>query len=168
MENDIEEVWMQVKGFEGLYEISNTYKIISLIKQRLLKISNKDGYGVVRITDYDNKPHMKRVHVLMAIAFIPNPNNYPLVRHLDDNKSNNTLSNLAWGTKSENALDAIKNKKAKVSENHHRAKLSSQNILDIKRMFNEGKTREELANLFGVSKRHISAVKNETKRKYEV
>lgn len=52
----------------------------------------------------------KLVHRLVAITFIPNPNNLPIVRHLDDNKDNNNVSNLAWGTIKDNVADANKNK----------------------------------------------------------
>lgn len=52
------------------------------------------------------------VHRLVAEAFIPNPNNYPLVRHLDDYPDNNCVWNLAWGTTKDNAQDAIRNGRA--------------------------------------------------------
>ena len=64
------------------------------------------GYWYTGIT-YPDGPKQKRVHRLVAEAYIPNPNNYPYVLHLDDNKANKHVSNLAWGTPSENTQDAV-------------------------------------------------------------
>lgn len=57
----------------------------------------------------DNRRHHRYMHRLVAEAFIPNPNNYPLVRHLDDDPSNNCVENLAWGTSRDNVRDCIEN-----------------------------------------------------------
>lgn len=76
------------------------------IKQHL----NNNGYYYAYLYK-EGKRHKYLVHRLIAEHFIPNPNNYPIVRHLDDNKLNNTLSNLAWGTASDNQKDSVINKK---------------------------------------------------------
>lgn len=79
-------------------------------------INKSNGYLYVNINQKDGKQKQKRVHKLVAIAFIPNPNNYPIVMHIDDDKSNPNINNLKWGTISENTKDAydkglIKNSK---------------------------------------------------------
>lgn len=55
--------------------------------------------------------HSKGVHKLVALAYIPNPHNYPIVRHLDDIGTNNHVSNLKWGTQKDNVRDSIINGK---------------------------------------------------------
>ncbi len=64
------------------------------------------GYWYCGIT-YPEGQRQRRVHILVAEAYIPNPNNYPYVLHIDDNKANKDVSNLKWGTPSENTKAAI-------------------------------------------------------------
>ena len=61
-----------------------------------------DGYVQVMCTDKNNKSIHQRVHVIYAHCFIPNPNNYRYVNHIDSNKLNNALENLEWCTNSQN------------------------------------------------------------------
>ena len=100
------EIWKDIKGYEGLYKISSLGNIFSLIsgRNRKLKLS-KAGYLMIDL--YKNgEGKWFRVHRLVAEAFIPNPNNYPIVLHLDNNKSNNHYNNLKWGTVQENTQQA--------------------------------------------------------------
>ena len=71
---------------------------------------NKKGYIQTNITYPFNKSKTKNIHVLIAKAFIPNPNNYPVVMHLDNNKQNHAIKNLKWGTYSENNQQAHNDK----------------------------------------------------------
>lgn len=64
-------------------------------------INNHNGYLYVGIT-YPSGNKSRRVHVLVAKAFLPNPNNYPVVMHIDNDKTNPNVNNLQWGTVSEN------------------------------------------------------------------
>lgn len=66
------------------------------------------GHKAVKV-GVNGKHYQAYAHRLIAKAFIPNPNNYPLVRHLDDEKDNNEIGNLAWGTQSDNLRDALEN-----------------------------------------------------------
>ena len=105
----MEEEWRPVKGYEGLYEVSNMGRVKSLHygKERILRMpDNSAGY---RNVELENKaPQRKLVHRLVAEAFIPNPMNLPVVNHLDGDKHNNCVSNLEWCTYRQNTLHAIK------------------------------------------------------------
>ena len=103
------EIWKDIKGYEGLYRVSNLGKVKSLDrfihykngvnkfhKGKLLTI-HKNDYLFVRLYK-KSIPKTKYIHKLIAEAFIPNPNNYPEVNHKDENKLNNSIDNLEWCT----------------------------------------------------------------------
>lgn len=98
------EIWKDVKGYEGLYKVSNKGNIKSFYKSktRILKPSkDKDGY--LRIDLYkDGKSKTFQLHRLIAIEFIPNPENKPEVNHINEDKTKNNIENLEWATHREN------------------------------------------------------------------
>lgn len=116
------EIWKDIKGFNGLYQVSNlgrvkkTYRKLTRLvnpkyatKEIILKggiFSN--GYLFVSLTTdkYKYKSHL--VHRLVAEAFIENPLNKTDVNHIDGNKQNNKVENLEWVTRSENLAHAVK------------------------------------------------------------
>lgn len=88
------EIWKDIKGYEGLYQISNCGNVKSLKTNKNLYLSDSKGYQ--RVGLYKGKRIMYAVHRLVAETFIPNPNNYPCVNHKDYNKKNNNVTNLEW------------------------------------------------------------------------
>lgn len=120
------EIWKDIKDFEGIYQVSTFGRIKRLsrktinegllgknkelqLKEIILKPSTiTKGYKGITLTK-DKKRYPKKVHRLVAEAFIPNPNNKPQINHIDCNKSNNNVNNLEWCTNSENQKHAFKN-----------------------------------------------------------
>jgi len=96
------EVWLPVVGYEQYYLISDHGRLFSLIQNRPLKTTpNVHGYiGTSLNITKTRKSAM--VHRLVAMAFIPNPDNKKEVNHIDANKQNNAVSNLEWVTPKEN------------------------------------------------------------------
>lgn len=105
------EIWKDVVGYEGIYQVSNLGRVKSLprngtIKQeRILKPHRVQGYLLAEL--FNRGAHKgKRIHRLVAEAFIPNPDNKREVNHIDGDKHNNRVENLEWVTSSENQLHA--------------------------------------------------------------
>ena len=92
---DIEE-FRDVVGYEDLYEVSNEGRVRNKITGKIKKpAKDKDGY--LRVSLYNKEVKgTYGVHRLVAKSFIPNPNNYPQINHIDENKSNNSADNLEW------------------------------------------------------------------------
>lgn len=116
----MEEIWKDVKGFEGFYQVSNLGRVKSLkrtiirkngktffVRERILKTTNDhSGYPYVTLIILKNKV-LKPVHRLVAEAFIPNPENKPCIDHIDCVRTNARVENLRWVTYSENNLNPI-------------------------------------------------------------
>ena len=126
MNENINEIWKTIDGYEG-YEVSNYGRVKSLgndktRKEKILKpATTKDGYQIVCFCK-NCKSKWFSVHRLVAMAFIPNPNNLPQVNHIDEVKTNNHVSNLEWCDRKYNINYGARNEKvsnAISGENNH-------------------------------------------------
>ena len=116
------EEWRDIKGFEGLYQVSNLGRVKKLNyrgkenREKILKgVPDKDGYLRIHLHKY-NKSKTKRIHRLVAECFIENPNNYPMINHIDENKQNNNVENLEWCTTKYNNTYGMRIEKAAISK----------------------------------------------------
>lgn len=101
------EIWKDIEGYEGYYQVSNLGNVRGVdricksnkfIKGIVLKQqTDKDGYKRIGLKK-DGKMKRFAVHRLVAIAFIPNVNNYPCINHKNEDKTNNVVENLEWCT----------------------------------------------------------------------
>ena len=114
------EIWKDIEGYEGLYQISNKGRVKSLgnnknRKEKILSCKpNNKGYLRVNLYKNGKKKHFS-VHRLVAIAFIPNPNNLLEVNHKDENKENNHVKNLEWCTSEYNNNYGTHNERSSIS-----------------------------------------------------
>lgn len=105
--SSMDEIWSDVVGYEGMYEVSIYGRVRSLRfnKIRIMKpVINPQGYAMlILMKDKSTNPHV--VHRLVAKAFVPNPLMKKNVDHIDNNRSNNIVTNLRWATNSENSAN---------------------------------------------------------------
>lgn len=129
-----------INGKKTNYTVDHDGRVFSHITDKyLIHIPDKNGYGTVNIYCGGNERYRIRVHRLVAIAFIPNPENLPVVNHIDANKLNNNVSNLEWTTIAGNTqhakllglLTGAKNPNPKFGENHPKAILTEDEVIDI-------------------------------------
>lgn len=156
----MKEIFKDVKGYEGFYEVSNlgrvrstSYKGIKILKPA----KTKNGYLNVVFCIKQKKVH-KLIHRLVAGAFIPNPNGLEQVNHKNGNKSDNSVNNLEWCTQEYNNYHAYNNNLLNRYEDRPEAKLTKQKVLQIPDLIKQGATTDDLKNLFKVSRRCIDNI----------
>ena len=167
------EIWKAIKGYEGIYEISEHGKVRSLNhlikysdgrsriqKGRILKTSlSKKGYVRVSLSKQKKRFHTS-IHRLLALSFIDNPENKKQVNHINGIKHDNRIENLEWVSNSENQIHAIKKglTRYNYNERHHNSKLTNKGVLRVRNLHRLGFTNKELAEDYNVSQTAMSNI----------
>jgi hypothetical protein len=168
----VEEIWLPIAGFEGMYEVSSLGRVKSVgrvvervrngsvqnlrIPERMLAHGlHKFGYPMVNLWK-NNKGKMFTVHRLLAIAFIPNPDDLPEVAHIDHDTSNCTKENLKWATHKSNIADSqVENRYE--PQRKAKAKLTLDQVNEIRKLSSDV-SNTALGAMFGVCQPTISNI----------
>ncbi|MEO0849205.1 MAG: NUMOD4 domain-containing protein [Cyanobacteria bacterium J06648_1] len=174
------EVFADIRGYEGYYQVSNYGKVRSLdrvikektgktqtLKGRVLKLRiNPGGYYYIGLGKNGTKATFA-IHQLVAQVFLDNPENKPIVNHIDGKKLNNSVANLEWATYSENLKHAYKTGLRQavqieaVGSKNYKRKLKPEQVIEIKRLLATGNlTHKEIAIRFSVARSTITEIKS--------
>lgn len=157
------EEWKDIEGYEGFYQISNFGRVKSFVvtkKGRIRKGVPALGYPQVQLKGYGNGTfETGKIHRLVALAFIPNPDNLPEVNHIKGNRGDCRAWRLEWSTASDNMKHAYRvlgkknNLENQKGEGHYNAKFKKDDILKIRQLAKEkSHTYRQLAEIYNTSK----------------
>lgn len=155
------EVWRDVIGYEGLYQVSDMGRVKSIgyDKEKILK-PGRDTGGYFHVNLFkDGIKKLYKVHRLVCLNFLDNPENKEQVNHINGIKTDNRLINLEWNTRSENRQHAYNTGLQTSSKgiNHGRSKLTEKQVLEIR---SSNLTQKELGKIYGVGQSQIGRIKN--------
>lgn len=161
------EVWKPVVGFEGLYEVSNLGRVLSLPRQNttggiISQRPCKSGHLTVSLWK-GGKGKTHYVHHIVLEAFVGECPTGEQCRHLDGVPDNNRLDNLKWGTRAENYEDSVNHGTAARGERSGNAKLCE---LDVWLIRNIDALQQQIADFFEISQGHVSELRNGKKWKH--
>lgn len=177
--NEAFEVWKDIVGYEGVYQVSSLGRVRSLdrtkkdrwgnnvpLSGRILKQKlNRGGYYCVHLRT--NKESHPTVHRLVALTFIDNPENKETVNHKDGCKTNNAVENLEWATISENTKHAIENglytppnikEHTRYGTDAHSCKLTEDDIIQIRKLRCEGLTYNAISKIYKIGITQVSRI----------
>ena len=150
----MKEIFKDIKGYEGLYQVSNLGNIKSFhFGSKILKPGiDVCGYTHVALCK-NNTLKLMTVHRIVAIAFIPNPYEFPCINHKDHNKQNNNVSNLEWCTYKYNSQYTLTHKGAfrKYGCEQPKNKLNIFQVQQIFTLHNKGYSNRKIGKIIGVS-----------------
>jgi len=157
------ECWRSILGFPR-YKVSNYGRVKTLNRQNRgyeaiitpNMTASSSGYVMVQLF-HNNKPKTFQVHRLVAQAFLFNPYNKPEVNHKNGVKTDNTIGNLEWCTRSENLKHAADVLDLNTGVKHFRSKFTEKDVIDI---YNAKGSYKYIGNLYGVSSGTVNSIKN--------
>lgn len=175
------EEWRDVIGYEGLYQVCDIGLVRSLPttkqyvdgrvrhnKGRILPLTHKDGYTMVRLhKSNDVKGRLFKVHVLVAKAFIDNPDNKPYIDHINTIRDDNRVENLRWCTAKENCNNPISLKKNKEStKKRFENPLERKKLSDAhKKWFESEENRKNFSEIMSRPDVRLRALENNPRKK---
>lgn len=128
-----------VVGYEGLYSVTTQGSVFSFSdgsRSELAKSLDSYGYYIVSLWS-DGNVEKKRVHRIVLLAFVGEPNNDEEARHLNDRPTDNRLCNLSWGTREDNYDDARKNRSHSRGELHGHSKMTEEMVKELRNRYDE-------------------------------
>jgi hypothetical protein len=138
----------------GNHIVHSDGKVWSKAWNRFMNPAIKAGYNSLVING-----KTKRIHRIVAEAFLPNPNNLPEINHKSGVKTDNRVENLEWCTRLENVKHAIQSGLTKIKgEDNCYSKLTNMQVLEIRK--SKGIYQKELAGKYGISQSVISKIRN--------
>lgn len=170
-------MWKDIKGYEGLYKIHEDGTILAAPKtwycghgsgsmrtdgERVVSShKNQEGYIKVNLRK-EGKVKMMSVHRLLAVAFIPNPENLPMVNHIDGVKTNNAIENLEWCTNRDNILHAVRTGLLvqKKGEESKCRTITDEKALEIHNAYLQEPNSASIARRFGLSRYLVQDIVN--------
>lgn len=163
--DDLVHYFREIPSWEGYYIVS-TSGIVASLRHRFgerntprICRSHESTRGYLRVRlCRNNKVTFVSIHRAVVLAFVGDIPSDKCVRHLDGNKKNNHLNNLKIGTAKENANDEVIAKRHPHGITHPRAKISDKNVIEIRKLYREGKSQKEIAKIFKVGQAHISKI----------
>lgn len=155
------EIWKDVVGFEGAYQVSSFGRVKNVRTNFILKPIIREKYTYCAVMLVANKIRKRQyIHALVLEAFVGlRPSGYECL-HYDGNHSNNYVLNLRWGTHRENVEDAMRHGTFNhmVGSDHIMAKLAEADVIEIKRQIKLGIFQRDIAKQFGVKQQQISKI----------
>lgn len=168
------EIWKPVTGFEQFYAVSSLGGLKSLactrqgpkglrrFRERILKTNYSYG-GVLRLRGFSGEERVVQLHRLIAETFVLNPERLPCVCHKNDNSCDNRAVNLYWGSKKDNSIDAVRNRRMvhKRGEENGMSKLTESQIHWIRKTWcpwSRTKGVAALAKQLGVARGAVTSV----------
>lgn len=156
-------IWREIPSLGGRYEASENGDIRHVVNHKIRRArKGKHGYMQMNfpLNDGTGKSKTMLIHRLIAETFIPNPNNYSEINHIDGDKTNNCIKNLEWCSRSYNQIHAIKNglRTTLKGENAPGAKFTHEQVKEIRKIYCKGVSETSLAILLNVSQSTIGRI----------
>lgn len=170
----MEEIWSDIEGFEGFYQVSNKGNVKSLdrlvngcsfkgyqrMKGKQLKLQKRKSGHLDVLLKKNGKEKRCWVHRLVAKAFIPNPDNLPIVNHIDSNPQNNSVENLEWCTQQHNINHCVKSGRfnPRKGVDHKDCRLTEEQVIEIRKLGGNGLSYQKISQLFNISDTHVKNI----------
>jgi LEA14-like dessication related protein len=147
-----------IRGEETVYSISPSGDIYNDKKKTSITLKDNSG-GYKQVGLYTSKGRVTcLVHRLVAQAYLENPNNFPIVNHLDNNRANNHVSNLEWNTIQGNSDHMVKQGRSAKGSSNGNSILSEVQVKEVRKLHLLGVSKRSLARLLNVDRTVISAI----------
>ena len=148
----MKEIWKDIEGYEGIYQVSNLGNIYSIKRSKIKSIRQIKGYSMVNLCN-NYKERLTSVHRLIAIHFIPNIENKSQINHINGIKNDNRIENLEWCTSKENIHHAHK-----LGLKNKNRKLTSDDVLNLRKDHINNISNKDLSIKYNIHIRTVSKI----------